>query len=102
MVSVLVTGGAGFVGSRFVRWAINAHDDWMITILDKLTYAGRLENLGELNGHPRHTFVRGDIADPLIAAPLQPKISYEEGVGRFADWLTREQASPAGVRVQPV
>lgn len=70
MVSVLVTGGAGFIGSRFVRWAINEHDDWLITTLDKLTYAGRLENLAELNGHPRHRFVKGDIADPLIAAPL--------------------------------
>ena len=70
MVKVLVTGGAGFIGSNFVRSAIAAHDDWHVTTLDKLTYAGRLENLKELAGHPRHTFVRGDIADAVVAAPL--------------------------------
>jgi dTDP-glucose 4,6-dehydratase len=70
MVKVLVTGGAGFIGSNFVRWAINAHADWHITTLDKLTYAGRIENLNELSGHPRHTFVRGDIADAVVSAPL--------------------------------
>jgi dTDP-glucose 4,6-dehydratase len=70
MVKVLVTGGAGFIGSNFVRWAINAHADWHITTLDKLTYAGRLENLAGVEGHPRHAFVRGDIADASVAAPL--------------------------------
>ncbi|MEX2271609.1 MAG: dTDP-glucose 4,6-dehydratase [Vicinamibacterales bacterium] len=70
MVSVLVTGGAGFIGSNFVRWAIDAHADWHITTLDKLTYAGRMENLSALSGHPRHTFVKGDIADASVAAPL--------------------------------
>jgi dTDP-glucose 4,6-dehydratase len=45
MVDVLVTGGAGFIGSNFVRYALDAHDDWRVTTLDKLTYAGRLENL---------------------------------------------------------
>jgi dTDP-glucose 4,6-dehydratase len=70
MVSVLVTGGAGFIGSNFVRWAIGEHADWHITTLDKLTYAGRMENLAGLEGHPRHTFVKGDIADASIAAPL--------------------------------
>ncbi len=69
-VNVLVTGGAGFIGSNFVRWAIGAHADWQITTLDKLTYAGRLENLSGLEGHPRHTFFKGDIADSSIAAPL--------------------------------
>ena len=70
MVNVLVTGGAGFIGSNFVRWAHRAHEDWQITTLDKLTYAGRLENLRELMNDPRHRFVRGDIADAAIAAPL--------------------------------
>jgi dTDP-glucose 4,6-dehydratase len=70
MVKVLVTGGAGFIGSNFVRWAIGAHDDWHVTTLDKLTYAGRLENLKDVEGHARHTFVRGDIADAAVAGPL--------------------------------
>ena len=70
MVDVLVTGGAGFIGSNFVRHALQAHPDWRITTLDKLTYAGRLETLQDVIAHPRHQFVRGDIADAAVAAPL--------------------------------
>ena len=70
MTRVLVTGGAGFIGSNFVRWAHREHPDWHITTLDKLTYAGRLENLTEVIDSPRHTFVRGDIADAAVSAPL--------------------------------
>jgi dTDP-glucose 4,6-dehydratase len=70
MIQVLVTGGAGFIGSNFVRWAHEAHPDWRITTLDKLTYAGRLENLRDLADSPRHRFVKGDIADAAVAAPL--------------------------------
>ena len=70
VVEILVTGGAGFIGSNFVRWAHAAHPDWHITTLDKLTYAGRLENLRDVIDSPRHTFVRGDVADGAVAAPL--------------------------------
>jgi dTDP-glucose 4,6-dehydratase len=70
MVKVLVTGGAGFIGSNFVRYAIAAHPDWHVTTLDKLTYAGRLENLKSVEDHPRHRFVKGDIADMAVAGPL--------------------------------
>ena len=70
MTKVLVTGGAGFIGSNFVRYALDAHPDWDITTLDKLTYAGRLENLRDVESNPRHTFVKGDVADPGVAAPL--------------------------------
>ena len=66
----LVTGGAGFIGSNFVRHALAAHPDWHVTTLDKLTYAGRLENLKGVLDDPRHAFVRGDVADPAVAAPL--------------------------------
>ena len=70
MIEVLVTGGAGFIGSNFVRWAHARHPDWRITTLDKLTYAGRLENLQSVMDSPRHRFVKGDIADADVAAPL--------------------------------
>lgn len=70
MTSVLVTGGAGFIGSNFVRWAHDTHADWRITTLDKLTYAGRLENLQAVMDSPRHRFVQGDIADAAVAGPL--------------------------------
>ncbi|MGH9410246.1 MAG: dTDP-glucose 4,6-dehydratase [Vicinamibacterales bacterium] len=70
MVEVLVTGGAGFIGSNFVRHALESHADWRVTTLDKLTYAGRLENLDGVLEHPRHRFVKGDVADSPVAAPL--------------------------------
>ena len=70
MVEVLVTGGAGFIGSNFVRFALNQHPDWHVTTLDKLTYAGRRENLHDVMENPRHTFVHGDIADAAVAGPL--------------------------------
>ncbi len=70
MVEVLVTGGAGFIGSNYVRHALAAHPDWRVTTLDKLTYAGRLENLHDVMDDPRHAFVRGDIADAEVSRPL--------------------------------
>jgi dTDP-glucose 4,6-dehydratase len=70
MVEVLVTGGAGFIGSNYVRHALAAHPDWRVTTLDKLTYAGRLENLHDVIDHPRHAFVRGDIADAEVSRSL--------------------------------
>ena len=70
MVSVLVTGGAGFIGSNFVRYALAEHAHWRVMTLDKLTYAGRVDNLRSVMDDPRHTFVRGDVADASVAAPL--------------------------------
>ena len=69
-VEVLVTGGAGFIGSNFFRYALRAHDDWHVTTLDKLTYAGRRENLHDLMDHPRHRFVQGDILNAAVSGPL--------------------------------
>jgi len=70
MVDVLVTGGAGFIGSNFVRFALHAHPDWRVTTLDKLTYAGRRENLHDVIDDPRHVFVHGDILDAPVSGPL--------------------------------
>ena len=70
MVEVLVTGGAGFIGSNFVRHALATHADWHVTTLDKLTYAGRRENLHDVMDHSRHAFVHGDICDAQVSAPL--------------------------------
>jgi dTDP-glucose 4,6-dehydratase len=70
MKNVLVTGGAGFIGSNFVRYALQTHADWHVTTLDKLTYAGRKENLHDVMESPRHTFVHGDICDAPVSGPL--------------------------------
>jgi dTDP-glucose 4,6-dehydratase len=70
MTEVLVTGGAGFIGSNFVHYALATRPDWRVTTLDKLTYAGRLENLKGALDDPRHSFVRGDITDAAVAGCL--------------------------------
>ena len=76
LTRVLVTGGAGFIGSNFVRYALTTHPDWHVTNLDKLTYAGRKENLHDVMDNPRHTFVHGDICDAAKAGPLVEQSDY--------------------------
>ncbi|NTW28723.1 MAG: dTDP-glucose 4,6-dehydratase [Coriobacteriia bacterium] len=60
---LLVCGGAGFIGSNFVRRMLGKHADWEIVCFDKLTYAGNLDNLIECADNPRYSFMRGDIGD---------------------------------------
>jgi dTDP-glucose 4,6-dehydratase len=62
-MKIAVTGGAGFIGSCFVRLLVRAGDDAEVTVLDKLTYAGNLANLAEVAGNPRYRFLRVDICD---------------------------------------
>jgi len=62
-MNVLVTGGCGFIGSNLVRYLRKTRPEWKIVTLDKLTYAGNLENLADLEGDPRHVFVRGDVGN---------------------------------------
>ncbi|MFN0101810.1 MAG: dTDP-glucose 4,6-dehydratase [Bryobacteraceae bacterium] len=62
-MKLLVTGGAGFIGSAFVRLALQGADDITVGNVDALTYAGNLENLATVSGDPRYTFFKADIAD---------------------------------------
>ena len=61
--NILITGGAGFIGSHVVRLFVNKYPDYHIVNLDKLTYAGNLANLNDIEGRPNYTFVKADIAD---------------------------------------
>ncbi len=63
MKNVLVTGGAGFIGSNFVRHFLSVHPDVRVVNIDKLTYAGDLENLEDVAGNDRYQFVKGDICE---------------------------------------
>jgi len=67
-VRLLVTGGAGFIGSNFVRLVLEERPDWTVTNLDKLTYAGNLKNLRDVENNPGYSFVRGDICDPTVVS----------------------------------
>ena len=63
MKNILVTGGAGFIGSNFIKFILDKHPDYKIISVDALTYAGNLENLKDVSGNPNYTFIRGDIMD---------------------------------------
>lgn len=63
MDKILVTGGAGFIGSNFVLYALERWPETRVVVLDKLTYAGNLENLKGARDNPRFTFIKGDVAD---------------------------------------
>ena len=71
---ILVTGGAGFIGSHFIRHMMQARDVKSIINLDKLTYAGHLDNLKDVSGDKRYRFVRGDIAQGSLVDKMMPQV----------------------------
>ncbi|MDQ7052076.1 MAG: dTDP-glucose 4,6-dehydratase [candidate division KSB1 bacterium] len=70
MKTFLVTGGAGFIGSNYIRYLLKKYDDIHIINLDKLTYAGNLDNLRDIENNPRYEFVKGDICDEEVVNRL--------------------------------
>lgn len=80
MERLLVTGGAGFIGSNFVRYMLEKYPDYAITVLDKLTYAGNLANLADIEEkygpQNRYRFVKGDIADPAAVKDAMAGCKY--------------------------
>jgi len=72
-MKMLVTGGAGFIGSNFIRYELSRHNETEIFNLDKLTYSGRLENLRDVEKDPRHSFVQGDIQDGAAVEKIVEK-----------------------------
>jgi dTDP-glucose 4,6-dehydratase len=79
-MKIIVTGGAGFIGSNFVHYVLNQRPDWHVTVLDKLTYAGNRENLKGLPEN-RMTFVQGDICDAALVDQL---VGEHDAVVHFA------------------
>ena len=78
MKNILVTGGAGFIGANFVPYFIENNPEYHVVNLDLLTYAGNLENVAEVENHPRYTFVQGDICDSNFIKELFQKYQFHD------------------------
>ena len=76
MKTYLITGCAGFIGSNFVHYMLKKYPEILLVNLDKLTYAGNLENLKDVEGDPRHVFVQGDICDKELVESLFAKYDF--------------------------
>ncbi|MCB9012670.1 MAG: dTDP-glucose 4,6-dehydratase [Bacteroidales bacterium] len=76
MKTILITGGAGFIGSHVVRLFVNKYPDYKIINLDKLTYAGNLENIRDIEKKPNYEFVKGDIVDEAFVSELFKKYNF--------------------------
>lgn len=76
MKRFLVTGGAGFIGSNFIHYLFETYADIIVTNLDKLTYAGNLDNLKILENQPNYRFVKGDICDSVVVENLMRECDY--------------------------
>ena len=75
-MNILVTGGAGFIGSCFVRHMLNKYPDYKIINIDALTYAGNIENLNDVKDNPNYTFVHGNICDKKLVRELNKCARY--------------------------
>ena len=81
-MTYMVTGGAGFIGSNFVHYILKNYDDIEVINYDKLTYAGNLDNLRDIEDDPRYGFVKGDICDGSLVEKV-----VQEGT-RLLIWIT--------------
>ncbi len=77
MKNILITGGAGFIGSHVIRLFVNKYPDYTVVNLDKLTYAGNLENLKDVENAPNYVFEKGDIVDEAFVFALFEKYAFD-------------------------
>ena len=85
MKTILVTGGAGFIGSNFIRYQLGEYPDIRLVNLDALTYAGNLENLSDIADEPRYVFVKGDIRDRALVQKLFEKYAFDAVINFAAE-----------------
>lgn len=83
-MNLLVTGGAGFIGSNFIKYVLK-ESCWEVTNLDKLTYAGNMENLADVQDSPHYKFVRGDIVDRVLVEELFSKNKFDTVINFAAE-----------------
>lgn len=83
MKKILITGGAGFIGSNFITYFLETNPTYQVVNLDLLTYAGNLDNLKEVENNPNYTFVKGDICDRVLIEKLFAEHNFD-GVIHFA------------------
>jgi dTDP-glucose 4,6-dehydratase len=92
---ILITGGAGFIGSHVVRLFVNNYPDYKIINLDKLTYAGNLENIRDIEDKPNYEFVRGDIVNETVVRELFKKHNFTDVIHLAAEsHVDRSIANP--------
>ncbi len=95
MKKILITGGAGFIGSHVVKWFVNRHPEITIVNLDKLTYAGNLLNLSDIENKPNYHFVKGDIVDEGDVFSLFREYNFDTVIHLAAEsHVDRSIASP--------
>src|SRR5437016_8155228 len=93
--NILITGGAGFIGSHVVRLFVNKYPQYKITNLDNLTYAGNLANLKDIESKPNYEFVKGDITDGDFLKNLFAKYQFDSIIHLAAEsHVDRSIASP--------
>lgn len=100
MKRYLVTGGAGFIGSNFIHFILNQHEDIQIVNLDKLTYAGNLENLMDIEQDPRYIFIKGDICDKFLVSSLFNQYNFNYVVNFAAESHVDRSISDPEIFVQ--
>jgi len=98
--TILVTGGAGFIGSNFIHYMVKKYPEYKIINLDKLTYAGNLENLKSIDDKPNYKFIKGDIADTKIVGEIFSSSKIDAVVNFAAESHVDRSIDNPGVFIQ--
>lgn len=100
MKTILISGTAGFIGSNFIYHFIENHPNYHLISLDKLTYAGSLENLSKVKDHPRHTFIEGDICDRILITRIFEKYNISGVIHLAAESHVDNSISNPGIFIE--